>query len=140
MPAPAGDGEGEAVLTSSALGAASLIGAEPLLSANGAELNLKVTPRLGNPLGNLHGGISLCASELVGLAAIQHSGSQLETASVHVVYVPSHPHGLLRHLPRVGNSSRALAGRRHCHRHLRRRQAVHDCDGHGPLKTVTGSP
>lgn len=93
MPAPAWNADNDPVLTSPITGLASLIGARPLLTANGAELHLTVTPRLGNPLANLHGGISLCASELVGLAALQNSGPPLETASVHVVYARPIPLG-----------------------------------------------
>jgi len=93
MLAPAWDADTDPALTSSILGTASLIGAEPLRTTDGGELNLTVTPRLLNPLGNLHGGISLYASELVGLAALQRSGPQLETSSVHVVYARPIPLG-----------------------------------------------
>jgi uncharacterized protein (TIGR00369 family) len=91
MPAPAWESDNDPLLTSPITGLASLMGAKPLLTANGAELHLTV--RLGNPLANLHGGISLCASELVGLAALQNSGPQFETASVHVVYARPIPLG-----------------------------------------------
>jgi uncharacterized protein (TIGR00369 family) len=93
MPAPAWDADGDPLPHSSTSGAASLVGAELLPTADGAKLNLTVTPRLVNPLGNLHGGISLCVSELVGLAALQQSGPQLETTSVHVVYARPVPLG-----------------------------------------------
>jgi uncharacterized protein (TIGR00369 family) len=42
---------------------------------------------LGNPLGNLHGGVSLCVSELVAVRALLGSGPPLVTASVRMAYV-----------------------------------------------------
>lgn len=69
--------------------AAALIGAQ----AGTSGLHLAVTTQLGNPLGNLHGGVSLCASELAGLAALGSSDQALVTASIHVAYVRPAPVG-----------------------------------------------
>jgi acyl-coenzyme A thioesterase PaaI-like protein len=53
-----------------------------------------VSPALQNPLRNLHGGISLCASELAATGALRGDGRpSLVTASVHVVYVRPAPSG-----------------------------------------------
>ncbi|MDX6251989.1 MAG: hypothetical protein QOF10_5349 [Kribbellaceae bacterium] len=57
------------------------------------DLSLEVTAELGNPLGNLHGGVSLCASELAGIAALRSSNQALVTASIHVAYVRPAPVG-----------------------------------------------
>ncbi|WP_344112956.1 PaaI family thioesterase [Kribbella alba] len=57
------------------------------------DLPLEVTAELGNPLGNLHGGVSLCASELAGIAALRSSNQALVTASIHVAYVRPVPVG-----------------------------------------------
>jgi uncharacterized protein (TIGR00369 family) len=54
---------------------------------------LEVTDRLANPLGNLHGGVSLCASELVAIEALLPSGPPLVTASVHIAYLRPSPIG-----------------------------------------------
>lgn len=54
---------------------------------NGATLELAAAPELSNPLGTMHGGISLCASEMAGLAALQSGPHPLVTASVHIAYL-----------------------------------------------------
>ena len=87
------DAAGDPLMTSRLLGTPALIGARVELTPDGAALHLTASPRLANPLGNLHGGISLCASEIVGLAAINRAGSSLSTASVHVVYARPMPLG-----------------------------------------------
>ncbi|MGW6015077.1 hotdog fold thioesterase [Streptomyces sp. NPDC055210] len=54
----------------------------------GAELELVATPELVNPLGNLHGGIGLCASDVAAHAALEAAGRPSSgTASVHIAYV-----------------------------------------------------
>jgi uncharacterized protein (TIGR00369 family) len=73
-----------------------------------AEPLLEVTDRLTNPLGNLHGGISLCASELVAMAALLPSG--LITASVQVAYLRPAPVGaVVRFAVTVQHRGRTLA-------------------------------
>ncbi|MCU1414195.1 MAG: hypothetical protein JWN80_1535 [Microbacteriaceae bacterium] len=64
---------------------------EALLGAdvdNGTTL-LSVSPAVQNPLGNLHGGISLCASDLAAASA----SAPLRTTSVRIVYVRAVPGG-----------------------------------------------
>ena len=39
-------------------------------------------------MGNLHGGISLCASEIAGLAALRTGSHPLVTASIHIALLP----------------------------------------------------
>lgn len=52
-----------------------------------ATLVLPMTADLSNPMGNLHGGISLCASEIAGLAALQSGSHPLVTASIHIAFL-----------------------------------------------------
>jgi uncharacterized protein (TIGR00369 family) len=56
----------------------------------GARLDLRVTPELVNPMGNLHGGITLCLCDLLAHTAL---GGQRHTASVHVAYPRALPLG-----------------------------------------------
>jgi uncharacterized protein (TIGR00369 family) len=74
------------------------------------DLPLEVTAELGNPLGNLHGGISLCASELAGIAALRSSNQALVAASIHVAYVRPAPVGThLLFSPTVTHRGRTFA-------------------------------
>jgi uncharacterized protein (TIGR00369 family) len=67
------------------------LGATILPTPDGAVLLLPLGPGLANPMGTLHGGIMLCASELAGHAALQRPGSALSTASVHISYLRARP-------------------------------------------------
>jgi uncharacterized protein (TIGR00369 family) len=60
-------------------------------TATGAVLTLPPRPTLVNPMGILHGGISFCASEMAGRAAVQRPGADLTTASVHITFVRPGP-------------------------------------------------
>jgi uncharacterized protein (TIGR00369 family) len=74
------------------------------------DLRLEVTAELGNPLGNLHGGVSLCASELAGIAALRSSDQALVTASIHVAYVRPAPVGThLLFSPTIQHRGRTFA-------------------------------
>jgi len=64
-----------------------LLGATTRRTDDGATLELTAGLDLSNPMGNLHGGISLCASEIAGLAALQSSSHPLVTASIHIAYL-----------------------------------------------------
>ena len=64
-----------------------LIGAEVTTTTDGAELVLAPSARVVNPLGILHGGIALCASDVVASAALVRAGRPLATASIRVSYV-----------------------------------------------------
>ena len=52
-----------------------------------ATLVLPGSGTLVNPMGNLHGGIMFCASELAGHAAVQSMDYPLTTASVTITYL-----------------------------------------------------
>ena len=69
------------------LSTADLLGASTRQTDCGATLELTAGLPLSNPMGNLHGGISLCASEIAGLAALQSSSHPLVTASIHIAYL-----------------------------------------------------
>jgi uncharacterized protein (TIGR00369 family) len=69
------------------LSTADLLGATTRQTDFGATLELTAGLDLSNPMGSLHGGISLCASEIAGLAALQSSSHPLVTTSVHIAYL-----------------------------------------------------
>ncbi|HEX3962447.1 MAG TPA: PaaI family thioesterase [Trebonia sp.] len=59
----------------------------PCTAADGSvHLDLAVTRDLANPLGTLHGGITLCACDLVAQAALAAVGGQSRTRSIRVAY------------------------------------------------------
>jgi uncharacterized protein (TIGR00369 family) len=70
-----------------------LLGARPRAAAGGALLTVDVTADLANPLGNLHGGITLLVSDLVAQAAFAAAGGPTRTTSVHVAYPRPMPLG-----------------------------------------------
>ncbi len=65
---------------------AGFLGGQARTAEGGALLELTVMPELTNPLGNLHGGITLCACDLVAQAAIEAAGGPPRTSSIHVAY------------------------------------------------------
>lgn len=65
---------------------AGYLGGQLQIAEGGALFELTVTPELTNPLGNLHGGITLCACDLVAQAAVAAAGGPPRTASIHVAY------------------------------------------------------
>jgi uncharacterized protein (TIGR00369 family) len=65
---------------------AGYLGGELRTAEGGTLFELTVTPELTNPLGNLHGGITLCACDLVAQAAVGAAGGPPRTASIHVAY------------------------------------------------------
>jgi uncharacterized protein (TIGR00369 family) len=69
---------------------AELLGVRAHRTEAGARLELTVTPDLANPMGNLHGGITLCLCDLLAHTAL---GGQRHTASVHVAYPRALPLG-----------------------------------------------
>jgi uncharacterized protein (TIGR00369 family) len=71
----------------------SLIGTVALMTEDDDSLELMSAPSLANPLGNLHGGISLCVSEWLGARALGRFPRPRATASVHVAYVRPIPVG-----------------------------------------------
>ncbi|MFH5821935.1 PaaI family thioesterase [Georgenia sp. AZ-5] len=56
-----------------------------------ARLALPSSPWLVNPMGNVHGGILLCVSEVAGLVALQSEAHPLATTAVHISYVRPAP-------------------------------------------------
>jgi uncharacterized protein (TIGR00369 family) len=91
----------------------SLIGVlgAPAAAADGsAQLDLTVTRDLANPLGNLHGGITLCACDLVAQAAVAAVAGPPRTTSIHVAYTRPVPAGtVVRFAGRVLHRGRAFA-------------------------------
>ena len=87
----AGNGTGHGTLPASgvppAADLAGFLGGQPQTAAGGALLELTVTPELTNPLGSMHGGVTLCACDLVAQAAIEAAGGPPRTASIHVAYL-----------------------------------------------------
>lgn len=69
---------------------AELIGLRP----GGDGMVLEVTPALGNPRRMLHGGVSLCASELVATHSRRSGAPELLTTSVHIVHSRPVPVGV----------------------------------------------
>jgi uncharacterized protein (TIGR00369 family) len=70
-----------------------LLGVRPRAADGGARLTVAVTADLANPLGNLHGGITLWVSDLVAQAAFAAAGGPTRTTSVHVAYPRPMPLG-----------------------------------------------
>jgi uncharacterized protein (TIGR00369 family) len=82
----------------------------PSAAGDGAHLDLVVTSALVNPLGNLHGGITLCACDLVAQAALHAVGGPPRTVSIHVTYPRPVPvGGVVRFVARVLHRGRAFA-------------------------------
>ena len=72
---------------------AALLGARAEPAEGGAMLDLEVTTGLTNPLGNLHGGITFVACDLLAQAALLAEGGPTQTASIHVTYPRPMPLG-----------------------------------------------
>jgi uncharacterized protein (TIGR00369 family) len=70
-----------------------LLGARPRAADGCARLAVDVTADLANPLGNLHGGITLLVSDLVAQAAFAAADGPTRTTSVHVAYPRPMPLG-----------------------------------------------
>ncbi len=69
------------------------LGGQVRAADGGAFLELTVTPGLINPLGSMHGGVTLCACDLVAQAAVDAAGGPSRTASIHVAYPRPIPGG-----------------------------------------------
>jgi uncharacterized protein (TIGR00369 family) len=74
---------------------AELLGVRAHPTEAGGRLDLTVPPDLVNPMGNLHGGITLCLCDLLAHTALAHTalGGHRPTASVHVAYLRALPLG-----------------------------------------------
>ena len=83
------DGPPPVELPAGAAGLAELIGLRP----EGDHFVLHVTPVLGNPRHMLHGGVSLCASELAATYSRQADAPHLMTSSLHIVHTRPVPSG-----------------------------------------------
>ncbi|HEY3003653.1 MAG TPA: PaaI family thioesterase [Kribbellaceae bacterium] len=87
----------------------SRIGAVTSLAGDGDDLELLSTPALANPMGNLHGGVTLCVSEWTGARALGRAAAPLTTASVHVAYLRPVPVGSrVRFTTHVVHAGRSL--------------------------------
>jgi len=106
---PAGNGTipaGDVPLTADLGG---FLGSQVRAADGGALLELTVTPGLTNPLGNMHGGMTLCACDLVAQAAIDAAGGPQRTASIHVAYPRPIPVGTrVRFTAQVAHLGRAF--------------------------------
>jgi acyl-coenzyme A thioesterase PaaI-like protein len=71
-------------------GVAELIGLRPL-GADSAVLT--VVPHLENPRHMLHGGVSMCASEVTAMASRLGAGIDLPTSSIHIAHTRAIPAG-----------------------------------------------
>jgi uncharacterized protein (TIGR00369 family) len=88
----------------------SLLGADPGFEFGSARLSLTAGGNLLNPLGNLHGGISLCASELVGASSMARPDAPLVTASIRIMYLRPVARGtVLTYTSTVRHRGRTLA-------------------------------
>jgi uncharacterized protein (TIGR00369 family) len=85
---PNGAPPGGALREASALGQ---LGASLARTPDGATVALPGSGTVVNPMGNLHGGIMFCASELAGHAAVQSADYPLTTASVTITYLRPGP-------------------------------------------------
>lgn len=70
-----------------------LLGGEPESVEGGSRLRLAVGPVLANPLGNLHGGLSLCATDLAASAAVTTWDTPWSTESIRIQYLRPAPAG-----------------------------------------------
>jgi len=86
-----------------------VLGARAQPTEGGALLDLPVTENVTNPLGNLHGGITLAACDLAAQAALHAAGGPTQTATIHVNYPRPMP---------LGSTPRFEARLLHCGRTL----------------------
>ncbi|MFD4972913.1 PaaI family thioesterase [Streptomyces sp. NPDC058424] len=112
LPAASSPTDGSAVppdIRQSAEDLLELLGAQAKATSGGAELDLMATAELVNPLGNLHGGIALCVSDIVAHAALNAAGRPSDTASLHVAYTRPIPLGTtVRFEASVAHSGRSF--------------------------------
>ncbi|MFI1112441.1 PaaI family thioesterase [Streptomyces physcomitrii] len=93
-----------------ATGLLELLGAQVKADRDSAELDLLATAELVNPLGNLHGGVALCASDLAAQAALQAGDRSFGTSSVHIAYARPVPLGTaVRFVATVAHAGRSFA-------------------------------
>ncbi|MGW0025355.1 PaaI family thioesterase [Rhodococcus sp. NPDC003383] len=93
----------------SRLGAGSIIdllGAEHAWGASGIEFG--PSPMLANPMGNIHGGVLLCASEITGSAALPIDAG-FRTTSIHISYLrPCPSDAPVTFAPKIVHRGRSL--------------------------------
>jgi uncharacterized protein (TIGR00369 family) len=93
----------------SGTGIVDLLGADLRRDDDGAALDVALTDRLANPVGNLHGGVLLCLTELAGRRALDGAAASLVTSSVHITFVrPVSLHQRLRLEATVQHHGRGL--------------------------------
>jgi uncharacterized protein (TIGR00369 family) len=109
------------------------LGGQLRAADGGALLELTVTPGLANPLGSMHGGITLCACDLVAQAAVDAAGGPPGTASIHVAYPRPIPVGTkVRFTAEVAHLGRAFG--------VVRVTALNDSGRPCAIATVTTGP
>jgi len=64
-----------------------------LVAVEPDSMTMSITPALANPRGMLHGGVSLCASEVVAVASRSTVNASLATTSIHIVHARGVPIG-----------------------------------------------
>jgi uncharacterized protein (TIGR00369 family) len=105
-----------------------LLGARVQLTEGGAVLSVPVTAGVANPLGNLHGGITLAACDLAAQAALHAAGGPAQTATIHVSYPRPMP---------LGSTPRFEARLVHCGRTLGIVAVTASLDGIKPCAVAT---
>lgn len=83
---------------------------------DGIGLQLEAGPKAANPLNNLHGGMSLCLSEVAAMQAArsesesESASDRVNTTSLHIAYLrPAAAQGTLRFTTEVMHRGRTLA-------------------------------
>jgi uncharacterized protein (TIGR00369 family) len=77
---------------------------------SGVELHLRTGPNVTNPLGNLHGGIALCLSEIAASIAVRSDTHPLEPARLDIAYIrPGPSRGVARFTTEVVYRGRTSA-------------------------------
>lgn len=105
-----------------------LLGARAQPTEGGAVLTLPVTRDVANPLGNLHGGITMAACDLAAQAALHAAGGPTQTATIHVSYPRPMP---------LGSAPRFEARLVHCGRTLGIVAVTASLDGLKPCAVAT---
>ena len=70
-----------------------VIGAEVARGNGSVRLEIANAASLSNPMGNVHGGILLCAAEIAGSEALRSDAGTLRAASLRIVYLRPAPAG-----------------------------------------------
>lgn len=108
-PTPTSDRPAKSSARRDATSIEELLGAVRKRDNGTASLELPTRGFLGNPLGNVHGGVLLCASELIGTSALPEE-THFRTTSIHIAYLrpcPTDEH--VTFMPQVLHHGRTFA-------------------------------